>query len=121
MEEIQSELSKTLINMAESMGEDNFLEWANTLIKARIEQQNKKDTLIKEQQEESKKQAQKQREEEREKWLHPTNDSKYITEVEYINDYKVIHNTPIMNDEEKEEKKKETLFKIISFLSIESH
>ncbi len=119
MEEIdeKSGLSKTLINMAKSMGEDNFLEWANTLIKARIEQQNKKDALIKEKQEESKKQAQKQREEEREKWLHPTNDSKYITEVEHINGFKVIHQIPIMTDEEREEKKKEIVFSLHNLFS----
>jgi len=117
MEEInrQSDLSKTLINMAETMGEENFLKWANTLIEARIEQAKKKETLMIEQQEESKKQAQKLKEEEREKWLHPVvEDSKYITKVEHKGKFKIIHRVPIMTDEEREEKKKEILLKIVN-------
>lgn len=112
----QNELSKTLINMAESMGEDNFLEWANNLIKARIEQQKKKEIIEQQLEEERKIQTQKQREVEREKYLHPIEDSKYTIEIEYINGWKVIHKIPIMTDEEREEKKREIVLGLYNLL-----
>jgi hypothetical protein len=37
--------------------------------------------------------------------------------IEYIGRYKVIHNTPILTDEEKKEKDKEILIKIVNRLS----
>lgn len=39
------------------------------------------------------------------------------TIIENINNYKVIHNIPILSDEEREEKKKEILLKMINQLS----
>lgn len=45
------------------------------------------------------------------------NQVEYTIEIEYIDDYKIIHQTPILSDEERKEKEKEILYKIYQLFS----
>jgi len=111
----RNNISDVLIDMSKNMSEDAFVKWAESFISGFLKQE---ENVIKQKEEyEIQRSLLKKHEEEQKKLeAEQRNKDNYKETIEFRNGWKIINRTPIMSENEREEKKKAMLMEMYKLL-----
>ena len=110
------ETNNTMLNLLKSLNEEEIINLSKILFEnsVRLAEIKKEEDIKRQEKELRDKENEKQRlKEER---LKPIDLNKYTQKIEFINGFKIINNIPIMTDEERKEKEKESLIQMYNIL-----